>query len=200
MLKVGLTGGIASGKSTVSKLFYERYHVPVIDADVVAREVVEPGKPALEAIAQQFGNQILTAKGELDRGRLRELVFSDPVHRQALEDILHPVIQREMLAQVNASSAPYCILAIPLLVETNQQHLVDRVLVVDVPEPVQVERLIARDNIAPEQAQAILNAQASREARLALADDVVTNTGSLDALAQQVARLHKSYLRLAESH
>ncbi len=197
MLRVGLTGGIASGKSTVSALFVERYGVPVVDADLVARQVVEPHSVTLKLIVQQFGKSILNSKGELDRQRLRELVFADDDRREQLEAILHPVIRKEMLQQATQLSVPYCLFAIPLLIETGQQDLVDIILVVDAPEDLQIERLMKRDHTSEQQARSILEAQLDRSARLAAADDVITNTGSIEDLTEQVDRLHKKYLNLS---
>lgn len=199
MLKIGLTGGIASGKSTVSQLFHERHGIPVVDADVVAREVVTPGQSALAQIVGEFGESVLDSHGELDRQHIRDLIFSNDEQRHKLEAILHPVIEREMLRQVSELKAPYCILAIPLLVEANQTNIVDRVLVIDTPEKVQIERLTRRDNIPLTQANKILSAQIDRETRLAVADDIITNTGPIEDLTEQVDRLHAKYQRLSDS-
>jgi len=194
--RVALTGGIASGKSTVASLFTE-LGVPVIDTDVIAREVVEPGQPALTDVVAEFGQNVLDAGGRLDRRRLRERIFSDASARRRLEAILHPAIRREMERQSREAGGPYQLLVIPLLTEGGRRDHVDRVLLVDVPEQVQIERLVSRDHVSPEQAQASLAAQATRAARLAIADDVVMNTGPIEDLRTDVANLHNRYLAFA---
>jgi dephospho-CoA kinase len=196
--RVALTGGIASGKTTVATLFAAR-GVPLIDTDVIAREVVAPGQPALDAVVAAFGSGLLGTQGQLDRRRLRDLIFSDATARARLEAILHPAIRAEMERQSRAAAGhgPYQILVIPLLAEGGRRDHVDRVLVVDAPETLQIERLMARDAVTREQATAALQAQASREARLALADDVVVNTGNMAELERQVAALHEAYRRQA---
>ncbi|MGB7905563.1 MAG: dephospho-CoA kinase [Steroidobacteraceae bacterium] len=196
--RVALTGGIASGKTTVADLF-AAHGVPLIDTDVIAREVVEPGQPALTAVAQAFGSDVLDRDGRLDRRRLRAIIFGDATARGQLEAILHPAIRAEMERQsvAAAQDGPYQILVIPLLAEGGQRNHVDRVLVVDAPETVQVERLMARDAVTREQAEASLRAQAQRATRLGIADDVVTNTGRIEDLRQQVAALHARYVKLA---
>ncbi len=196
MLIIGLTGGIGSGKSTVSKLF-AALGVPVIDADVVAREVVAPGEPALAEIVQTFGAHILQQDGTLDRGKLREIIFADPEQRRRLETILHPRIRARMRQQAASVSAPYCIMAIPLLLETGQNAMVHRVLIIDVPQALQVQRACARDGISAAQAQAIIATQVSREERLRRADDILSNDADLAHLEAQVRQLHENYLRLA---
>lgn len=196
--RVALTGGIASGKTTVANLF-AAHGIPLVDSDLIAREVVEPGQPALAAVAEAFGSDVLGADGRLDRRRLRDIIFSEPTARVRLEAILHPAIRAEMARQsaAAAEAGPYQVLVIPLLAEGGRRDRADRVLVVDVPEALQVERLMARDTVSREQAQASLQAQASRADRLAIADDVVTNTGRIEDLREQVARLHEQYLNLA---
>lgn len=196
--RVALTGGIASGKTTVANLF-AAHGIPLVDSDLIAREVVEPGQPALAAVADAFGPDVLGPDGRLDRRRLRDIIFSDPTARARLEAILHPAIRAEMERQsaAAAEAGPYQVLVIPLLAEGGRRDRADRVLVVDVPEALQVERLMARDTVSREQAQASLQAQASRAARLAIADDVVTNTGRIEDLREQVARLHERYVALA---
>ena len=196
MFRVGLTGGIASGKTAVANLF-AAHRVPVIDTDVIAREVVEPGQPALAAVVDAFGAQVLAEDGRLDRPRFREQIFGDADARQRLEAILHPAIRAAMERQSRAAGGPYQVLVIPLLVEGGRRDHVDRVLVVDVPEATQIERLVRRDGVTREQAEAALRAQASREARLAFADDVIENTGDLAALDSRVALMHEKYLNLA---
>jgi len=198
--RVALTGGIASGKSTVADLFVAR-GAALIDTDVIAREVVEPGRPALARVVEVFGTSILGPDGRLDRPRLRERIFSDPAARRALEGILHPAIREEMERESArlVQASPYQILAIPLLAEGGRRDHVDRVLVVDAPEDLRVRRLMARDGVTETQALASLRAQATRETRLAFADDVIVNTGRIDELAEHVVRLHENYLQLAAS-
>jgi dephospho-CoA kinase len=195
-LRVGLTGGIASGKSTVSKLF-GALGVPIIDTDQVARDVVEPGQPPLEKLVERFGASILTPDGHLDRPALRNIVFSDPKARADLEALTHPAIGVAVEALSANAGGPYQILVIPLLVEKNLGSQLDRVLVVDCDEELQIKRLQARDSSTLEQARAILNAQASRTARLKAAHDVITNDGDMSALRDQVSALHARYLELA---
>ena len=196
--RVALTGGIASGKSTVANLF-ATHGVPLIDTDLIAREVVEPGQPALTAVVQAFGSDVLDPDGRLDRRRLREIIFSDATARARLEAILHPAIRAEMERQsvAAAQAGPYQVLVIPLLAEGGRRDHVDRVLVVDTPETVQVERLMARDAVTREQAEASLRAQAQRATRLSIADDVLTNKGRINDLREQVAALHERYVKLA---
>jgi dephospho-CoA kinase len=196
-LRIGLTGGIASGKSTVTQRFTE-LGVPVIDADVASRRVVEPGSPGLDQVVRRFGPGMLDARGNLGRPALRALIFSDPTARRALDALLHPLIRIDMEQQAAKASGPYLVMAIPLLVEGgNARDRVDRVLVVDVDEAVQLQRVQTRDGASVEQARAILGSQASREARLAAADDVLSNSGSVADLRQAVDRLHAQYLQMA---
>ncbi|ODV14128.1 MAG: dephospho-CoA kinase [Thiobacillus sp. SCN 64-317] len=194
MFVVGLTGGIGSGKSTVAGLFAEQ-GTPVIDTDVIARELSMPGNAALDAIRAEFGETAMQADGSLDRTALRRRVFSDPGARHRLEAILHPRI-RERVAQTLATLAvPYVLIVIPLLVETGAyQDMLDRILVVDCPEDMQIERVMARSGLTRDEVDAILGAQSRRAARLARADDVILNTASPEALRDQVAALHRRYL------
>ena len=194
--RVALTGGIASGKSTVADLFAAR-GVPVIDTDVIAREVVEPGQPALAQVVETFGPEVLGSDGRLDRRRLRERIFADSEAKRRLEAILHPAIRAEMERQSRAADGPYQVLVIPLLTEGKRRDHVDRVLLVDVPEELQVQRLMGRDGVSREQAQASLNAQATRAERLAMADDILHNTRRPDDLREKVVELHEQYLQLA---
>jgi dephospho-CoA kinase len=196
LLRIGLTGGIASGKSTVADMFAEK-GVPVIDTDVIAREVVEPGEPALNEIVDLFGPDVIDSEGRLRRRRLRDLVFADDARRTALEGILHPRIRAAAIAQADSLGGPYQIIVVPLLVESPMKKLMDRILVVDCSEDVQLARLLQRDNENAAQARRILAAQASRPERLEIADDVIVNDGSLDETARQVEELHRQYLRLA---
>jgi dephospho-CoA kinase len=198
-LRIGLTGGIASGKSTVTQRFAE-LGVPVIDADVSARNVVERGKPGLEQVVRRFGPGVLDAHGNLDRPALRALIFNDSGSRQTLDAILHPLIRADMEQQAATATGPYLVMSIPLLVEGGRAHdRVDRVLVVDVDEALQLQRVQARDGCSETHARAILASQASREARLAAADDVLRNSGSVADLRQAVDRLHEKFLHLAQT-
>lgn len=196
MFRVGLTGGIASGKSTVAETF-AALGVPVIDSDVIAREVVARGTPGLAAIVARFGPTVLDPHGELDRRALRAQVFADPAARRDLEAITHPEIRARMQALNAAAVGPYVINAIPLLTETGGRRDLDRVLVVDCPEALQIERVMARDRVDEAAARAVIAAQAPRGARLAIADDVIVNDGDLASLEQAVRALHTRYLALA---
>lgn len=196
-LRIGLTGGIASGKSTVADMF-AALGVPVIDTDVIAREIVAPGMPALDEIRTRFGDGVFDADGRLDRARLRRVIFADAQARDDLEAILHPRIGAETRRQAEAAGGVYQVIVVPLLVESSLRDFVDRVLVVDCDEDTQVRRLLARDAESPDQARRILAAQASREQRLAIADDVVDNSAELSATRRAVNRLHSDYLRLAD--
>jgi dephospho-CoA kinase len=198
-LRIGLTGGIASGKSTVTQRFAE-LGVPVIDADVASRQVVEPGTTGLAQVIDRFGRQILDAAGHLDRRELRTLIFNDPASRKALDAILHPLIRAEMEREAAMAKGPYVVMAIPLLVEGGNPHQrVDRVLVVDADETLQLHRVQARDGTSIEHARAILASQASRATRLQAADDVISNTGTVAELRQAVDRLHEQYLQLSQT-
>jgi len=201
---VGVTGGIGSGKTTVTNLFMD-LGVTVIDADLIAREVVAAGSNGLKAIQAHFGDIFVLPSGDLDRSRLRQHVFSHPEDKQWLDNLLHPLIREQMLAQTRKAESAYCILSIPLLIENNLMSLVDRVLVVDVDESIQLARAIARDKSSDSQAQvtentikSIMQNQCSREQRLEVADDVVNNSGDKSLLDQQVIRLHKQYLAYAK--
>jgi dephospho-CoA kinase len=198
VFRVGLTGGIASGKSTVARLF-EALGIPVIDTDVLAREVVAPGEPLLAQIAARFGAGVMAADGSLDRKALRTIVFADPAARADLEQLTHPAIRARLEALSEVLGGPYQLLVIPLLVETGGRTPVDRVLVVDCSEALQIRRLQARDGATLEQAHQILAVQAKREARLAMANDVIVNEGDLGAVRDRVASLHATYLKLARA-
>lgn len=193
---VVLTGGIASGKSAVSACF-EALGTPVVDTDVIAREIVQPGSPALQRIADEFGAEFLDSEGGLDRRKMRKAIFSDPHLKSRLEAILHPPIGDEVKRQVRQLDSPYCIIVIPLYAESSSYDWINRVLVVDVGEEEQIRRVMGRDRISRAQAQAILRSQASRNMRLALADDVLDNSSSLSQLAVEVGKLHEKYLALA---
>jgi dephospho-coA kinase len=198
---VGLTGGIGSGKSTIAELFAE-LGVPIVDADLVARQVVEKGSPLLAEIAAHFGPEILLEDGALNRAALREKVFNHESEKQWLNQLLHPAIRHEMLQQLAAQDAPYCIFMVPLLIENNLTALCQRILVVDVLEHTQVERAGQRDNNQVEQIKRIMQSQVSRQERLKYADDVINNNedliASLPQLKQKVLDLHHLYLQLAE--
>ncbi|MBU3071017.1 dephospho-CoA kinase [Aestuariicella sp. G3-2] len=193
---VGVTGGIGSGKTAVSDRFAE-LGIVVVDADVASRVIVEPGRPALAKIAEHFGSDILQTDGTLDRAKLRTAVFKDPAERKWLEALTHPLIREEILSGLRNATSPYALLVSPLLVESGQNQLTQRVLVVDVPEELQLERTVNRDNNSPDQVKAIMAAQASRQQRLDSADDVIVNDGSLEQLHQQVDTLHQKYLEMS---
>ncbi|MDP5041648.1 MAG: dephospho-CoA kinase [Paraglaciecola sp.] len=195
---VGVSGGIGSGKTTVTNLFAE-LGIDIIDADVIAREVVAPQTPGLNAIVAKLGQDILDNHGHLNRALLRQLVFTQPDLKEWLNQLLHPLIRAQMQQQTQGASSPYCILSVPLLIENQGYKTVDRVLIVDVSEATQLQRTVLRDNSNVEQISAIMRAQASREQRLAVADDVIENEGSEQELIEKVAQLHHLYLSLAES-
>lgn len=198
-LVIGVTGGIGSGKSTAARLFAE-HGAGLVDTDAVALALTQPGQPAMREIARRFGAEYLTPSGALDRPRMRERAFSDPDAKRALEGILHPLIRAEVAKQVKAAQAPYVLVLIPLLVETGgSRDLVERVLVVDVDERVQIARTMARSALSEEQVRAIMRTQASRERRLAAADDIIDNNGDLEALRIQVHALHGRYLQMASA-
>jgi dephospho-CoA kinase len=194
--RIGLTGGIASGKTMVADFFSE-LGVPVIDTDVIARQVVEPGTAALEEIRGSFGDEVMQEDGSLNRKALREIVFADTAKREQLEAILHPRIREETMRQVAAVTKPYMIVVVPLLVESPMSALMDRVLVVDCSEETQLRRLLLRDGENVVTAQRIIDAQASRADRLSIADDVINNDGDPAKAREQALELHQSYLALA---
>ncbi|WAG10684.1 dephospho-CoA kinase [Aeromonas dhakensis] len=197
MYVVAITGGIGSGKTTVANQFAE-LGIEVVDADIIAREVVEPGTPALAAIAAHFGADVIAPDGRLDRRQLRERVFTDPQAKDWLNALLHPLIRSEMQRQCAAARSPYCLLVVPLLVENRLTALANRVLVIDVDEATQIERTCRRDGVSREQAEAILAAQASRTERLATADDVLDNqNGTPEAIKSRIFALHETYLAFA---
>lgn len=196
MLRIGLTGGIGSGKSAACHIFAE-LGVPVIDADQVSREVAATGEPALAAVAELFGSSVLNADGSLDRARVRERIFAEPALRQQLEAILHPLIKQRLITFAATSHAPYVILAIPLLLEAGWETLVDRVLVIDSPVEQQINRTMQRDSISRQRAEAIIAAQMKRGERLRHADDTVLNDGDLEQLRREIMKLHQRYLALA---
>jgi len=192
---VGISGGIGSGKTTVTDLF-AKLGVEVIDADVIAREVVEPGTPALEAIVAKFGQSVLDESGNLNRAKLRNLVFDDLEVKNWLNQLLHPAIRKQMLFQTQQAKSAYCLLSVPLLVENKLYEQVDRVVIVDVHEQTQLQRTLLRDKTNESQIRSIMSAQATRQQRLAVANDVIDNNGKADDLAKQVAQLHQDYLQL----
>ena len=208
MLVIGLTGGIASGKSAVSsarraqlievgRSAFARRGVPIIDTDVVARELVSPGQPALDEIIAGFGPESLNPDGTLNRAWLRRAVFADPSLRRRLESILHPRIRQAVQQRLKTLSGPYCLVVIPLLIESGMSDMVHRILVVDVPETTQIHRLMVRDRVDEAHARCILAAQASREQRLSAATEIIDNSSGLCALEEKVSILHAKYLALA---
>ncbi|HYJ40619.1 MAG TPA: dephospho-CoA kinase [Steroidobacteraceae bacterium] len=196
--RIGLTGGIASGKSTVANLF-AALGVPIVDTDLLAREVVAPGSPLLRKITDHFGMQVQGADGSLDRQELRKRIFEDPAQRKWLEALLHPAIRELTDVRCEAATGPYVIVAIPLLVETGGEARFDRVLVVDCEPELQLARLTARDGSTHEEARRMLAAQAPRAARLAAADDVIHNDGDIAQLRDQVEKLHRQYVAAAKA-
>ncbi|MBP5075100.1 dephospho-CoA kinase [Pseudomonas chlororaphis] len=192
---LGLTGGIGSGKSAAAQHFID-LGIHVVDADHAARWVVEPGRPALARIAEHFGDSVLQADGQLDRAALRKLIFEVPQQRLWLEALLHPLIADEIAAHLARAESPYAILVSPLLIESGQYTMTQRILVIDVPQQLQIERTLQRDRISEQQVQAILKAQATREDRLSHADDVLVNDRDLAWLHSEVERLHHFYLTL----
>jgi dephospho-CoA kinase len=196
MLKVGLTGGIGSGKSTVARIF-AGLNIPVLDADEIAHRLVEKGQPALAQISREFGPDMLNQDGSLNRGKLRELVFSDSMQKQKLEAILHPLVFKAIETELEQLTSPYCIIGIPLLFETGMTHFVDRILVIDCPVEIQIKRVRLRDNLTLKRIQSIIDNQVSRAFRTANADDVIDNSGPDYGLAEQVKKLHNLYLSLS---
>ena len=198
MLVIGLTGGIGSGKSTVAQQF-ESLGVPVIDADVITRELVKPGQDALNEIEAYFGSEVIQADGQLNRAWLRAFIFDNPDERKVLEGILHPRARKNAQKRIANLKTPYCILCVPLLIESGWTDMVQRVLVVDLSRELQIQRTVERDGISRKQAEAIIDTQINRNARLAAADDILTNTDDKASLLKQVDALHKKYLQLAQS-
>lgn len=196
MFTIGLTGGIGSGKTTVAELF-AKLDVPVIDTDVIARELVQPGEPALAEIVSTFGKHVLNPDGSLDRNSLRNMVFKSTEKRQQLEAMLHPRIQEAVEAEISKLNTPYCIVVIPLLVETQQQDLGQRILVVDCPVELQIQRTLSRDALSRSEVEAIIATQATRQQRLAVADDVIINDKEPGQLKSKVVELHQQYNQLA---
>ena len=195
-LRVAITGGIGSGKSTVSSLFHA-FGVPIIDSDVISRTIVKSGKPCLNAIINEFGEGLLDITGELDRHKLRTTIFNDSEAKRKLEDILHPAIYREIERQVSNIDYPYCLVAIPLLIETQATDKFDRILLVDVPEDIQLTRASERDKTSRKFISEIIKNQASREQRLNHADDIIDNSAKIEELNDVVEKLHNQYLKLS---
>lgn len=196
MLKVGLTGGIGCGKSTVSDLFLA-LDVPVIDADTIAHQLTEPDQPALQDISKLFGTETLNADGTLNRPCLRDKVFSNPIEKQKLEAILHPLVYAEIQRQIQSLKSPYCILSIPLLLETNMSQSVDRILVVDCPIELQIARVKQRSQLSESRIRSIIDSQVSRADRIKQADDIIDNSGTHSKLAEQVKKLHNLYMTIS---
>jgi dephospho-CoA kinase len=194
---IGLTGGIGSGKTTVANLFAEQ-GIVLVDADIIAREVVAKGSDGLKQIGDKFGPQMLTPEGTLNRAALREQIFHHPQDREWLNALLHPMIRTRMLEQLEMAASPYVIMVVPLLFENGLDKLADRTLVVDISPKLQLQRTIERDMVSKEQVQNIINSQSDRQSRLDKADDVIDNQGEIDALQAQVLALHNKYLQLAD--
>lgn len=193
MLKIGLTGGIGSGKSTITTLF-SQFNIPIIDADIIAHQLVEPGKPALSLLQQAFGDDIINQDNSLNRTHLREIIYSDKDKKVQLESILHPLIFQKMQSECDQQNSPYTILSIPLLIETKMTSFVDRILVVDCTKEIQIERVKQRDQLSTKRILSIISSQVSRETRLSFADDVIDNSHSTSQLVDQVKNLHHQYL------
>ena len=192
---VGLTGGIGSGKTAVSDLFQD-LGITIVDADLASRVVVEKGREELNKIAEHFGEDILTSDGELDRAKLREVIFNSEEEKLWLESLLHPAIASQIQKELDSSSSPYTILVSPLLLETNQKNFCSTVLVVDVPVETQIERTSKRDNVSEEQIKSIIASQIDRDSRIEKADEVILNDGSIESLESKVQELHKKFLSL----
>ncbi|MDH7944560.1 dephospho-CoA kinase [Pseudohongiella sp. SYSU M77423] len=196
-LIIGLTGGIGSGKSAATRFFSE-LGITVVDADELSREVVKPGEPALQAIVAHFGDGVLLDDGQLDRRQLRQRIFDDHNERKWLEQLLHPLIRQEIISRLTTSTSPYTLLSSPLLLETDQQRLCSRVLLIDAPESLQIERTIVRDNSSEATVKAIMESQMARHARIERADDIIVNDGDLNQLKDAVTAQHQRYLEMTQ--
>ena len=192
VLRIGLTGGIGSGKSTACEIFSE-LKVPVIDADVIAVKAVKPGMPALQSIIDEFGVKIITKDGYLNRKKLRDRIFKNESDRRKLESVLHPVIYKEIARQTKGINSAYCIISIPLLLETGTSDIIDRILVIDIPKELQLSRASARDNASLKNIETIIHSQISRDDRLAAADDIINNEGDIENLRRQIYDLYEFY-------
>jgi len=199
-LIIGVTGGIASGKTTVTTIFHDHFGIHVIDADLIAREVVSVGTHGLDEIRHHFGDQIINSSGSLNRSELRHIIFSNPKEKEWLDNMLHPMIKSKIQLNLNHVISPYCLLVIPLLVENRWQSLTNKILVIDVDEETQIQRTMNRDNSNRIQAEQILSSQASRQQRLAIADDVIENNITYGQLSTKIARLHQKYLAIIEKN
>ncbi|MDA0149989.1 dephospho-CoA kinase [Vibrio sp. LaRot3] len=197
---VGLTGGIASGKTTIANLFNQHFSIEIVDADIVARDVVAKSSEGLAQIVQRFGHGILLDNGELNRSKLREIIFADPSQKQWLDQLLHPMIRQNMQQQLASVKSDYALLVIPLMVENQLQTMANRVLVVDVDEQIQIERTMKRDDVSEQQARSILKSQATRQERLAIADDVIKNHSQNGQLLSQITDLHQKYLAMSRAN
>ena len=197
MLRVGLTGGIGAGKTTVSEKFREFFDVPVLDADKITRTLMQPGSEAFIEIIELFGKEAATGNGEIDRSFLREIVFSEPSKRQKLEEIIHPKVRMELAKEVGQLTCNYCLIVIPLLIESNMQTVVDRILVIDTLKSNQIERVTIRDNCSRKHVNSILDAQIDPLERLRYADDIISNNGSMQDLDSQIHQLHEKYMALS---
>lgn len=198
VFKVGLTGGVASGKTTVGKLFMQK-GIEVIDADVIARQLLDKGTDCYQQVVALFGKAVLMDKGDINRAWLRELIFTDADAKKQLESIMHPLVRKQMFEAAGHCKQPYCILSVPLLVEAGMEDMVDRVLLVDIEPAIQTSRLISRDKLSRRQASLMLAGQATQERRLAIADDIIDNSGPAEKLEPQVEQLHQRYLELASA-
>lgn len=199
VLRIALTGGIGSGKSTVSSMF-QHLGVPVIDSDIISRDIVKPDKPCLHAIIQEFGDEFLTDSGTLDREKLRSIIFNDDVAKIKLENILHPAIYQEIENQISQVNYPYCLVVIPLLIETKAMGRFDRILVVDTPETLQLERARLRDKTSDKSIEKIIKSQISRKQRLKYADDIIENNLTFEELNNSVTKLHEKFLELSRNN
>lgn len=196
MITIGLTGGIGCGKSTAANIF-EELDIPVIDADIIAHNIAEPGQPTLDIIFQTFGQHLQMPDGSLDRAALRDHIFKNPDKRHQLEAIMHPVISKQMIEIRTTLNTPYCLMVIPLLIEAKQEDMVDRILIVDCSEASQKQRVLNRPGMSESQLQQILAAQLTRQTRLSAADDIIKNDGDILSLREQVSNLHALYLTLS---